>query len=135
MSFYIKPPRGDISLEKLTELAVKRIQFMDLLNEYNRENDFNAKYDDFHETLSERADNLSESVMEGTTSDKVSHFILRYCVATNKDWEFRNYFLERERGVVSISVGYGSAVSYREVIYMIYMESHNDILTSLIKIP
>ena len=93
MTFYLKPPRGDIALDKLEELAIKRWNFLQLLLESSQRN-----LDDvtgFHETLSRHSE-LSESVMENSPKDRVSHFFLRLVIAKINDYATKDMFLKSE---------------------------------------
>ena len=73
MAFYIKPPRGHIDISTLEDWAMKRTMF--LLNIYScRGNLFAVK-----ELIeSEETAKCSDCLIEGTTKDAVSHFILRF---------------------------------------------------------
>ena len=87
MSFYLKPPRGDIHMEKLEELTVKRWRFLQLLDL----KDINQ----FHQTLVDHA-NLSDSVMENSSKDRVSHFFLRLCISKSVDYSLKSNYIEKE---------------------------------------
>ena len=87
MSFYLKPPRGDIHMEKLEELTVKRWRFLQLLDLED--------ISQFHQTLVDHA-NLSESVMENSSKDRVSHFFLRLCISKSVDYSSKSKFIEKE---------------------------------------
>ena len=88
MSFYLKPPRGDISLEKLEDLVLKRWRFLQILNGGKNE-------DELQERLSQEA-NLSESVMENSSKDRVSHFFLGLAIAQSQSYTLKELFLESE---------------------------------------
>ena len=80
MTFYLKPPRGDIALDKLEDLAMKRWNFLKLLIEASH----TGSVQSFDETLALHSD-LSEAVMENSSKDRVSHFFLRLAVAKIDD--------------------------------------------------
>ncbi|XP_029644035.1 DNA primase large subunit isoform X1 [Octopus sinensis] len=89
MSFYIKPPSGNISLEKLEKFAFKRLDF--LIRVLGAGDDFMA-LTDLVKDLSLVAD--SDCFIEGTKKDQVSHFILR--MAFSKDAELWRLFKKAE---------------------------------------
>ena len=74
-------------MEKLEELTLKRWKFLQLLelDEIN----------EFHDKLVNYAD-LSESVMENSSKDRVSHFCLRLCISKTFDYSTRTKFIEKE---------------------------------------
>ena len=92
MSYYLKPPRGDIPLEKLEELTMKRWRFLQLLDLQD--------IDGFHQKLADHAD-LSESVMENSSKDRVSHFFLRLCISKSTDYSTRSKFIDKEASLFS----------------------------------
>ena len=65
--FYLKPPRGDISLEKLFNLARNRIEFLSILTDYDEET-----VEQFHDKL-ESHGHLKDSVSEGHSNDRCGH--------------------------------------------------------------
>lgn len=76
-------------MDKLEELTVKRWTFLQLLDD-------NCDHvDSFHDKLCDHA-NLAESVMEGTSKDRVSHFILRL-VAAHSDFSAKSDFVRLEK--------------------------------------
>ena len=90
MSFYLKPPRGDIFMEKLEDLALKRWKFLNILK------DNVDSVEEFHEKLADHG-NLSESVMEHSSKDRVSHFILRLVISKSKyDYDLRRKWIQCE---------------------------------------
>ena len=89
MSFYLKPPRGDIALDKLEDLALKRWKFLLLLKEHCH------SINEFHEQLANHG-HLSESVMENTSKDRVSHFILRLVMSKCQDYDLLAKFIDNE---------------------------------------
>ena len=91
MTFYLKPPRGDIALDKLEDLSMKRWRFLQLLLENSHKNSENT----FEETLASHSD-LSESVMENSSKDRVSHFFLRLAIAKINDFSIREKFTKGE---------------------------------------
>ena len=86
MSFYLKPPRGDIALDKLEELTLKRWKFLEVLGE-NSEN--------ISEILTKHSD-LSVSVMENSSRDRVSHYFLRLSVSKINDFRLSSKFVNAE---------------------------------------
>ena len=91
MTFYLKPPRGDISLEKLEDLALKRWKFLCIL----KDNYCHSSVDQFHENLSNFG-HLSEATMENNPKDRVSHFILRLVMSQIKDYSLKSKWIELE---------------------------------------
>lgn len=83
MSFYLKPPRGDIHLEKLIDLAEKRIRFLHLV----------STEDDLCNQLTSQPE-LSDAVMEGTPNDRVSHFVVR--LAAGETFDMRQFVANAE---------------------------------------
>ena len=91
MSFYLKPPRGDISLEKLEDLVLKRWRFLQILNGGKNE-------DELQERLSQEA-NLSESVMENSSKDRVSHFFLGLAIAQSQSYTLKELLNKTSSGL------------------------------------
>ena len=56
----------------------------------------NFEKTDFHERLAEAHPELSESVMENSSKDRVSHFFLRLAMAHINDYDVKQRFLEQE---------------------------------------
>ncbi len=92
MSFYLKPPRGEIHLEKASHLARKRLQFLSLIPKRDIEATSPA---DFAEILQDRSD-LHEAVAEGTPKDRVSHYFLRLTAAAARSYSFDEFLLDSE---------------------------------------
>ena len=65
--FYLKSPRGDISLEKLFNLANNRIEYLSILTDYDEET-----VEQFHDKL-ESYGHLTDSVSEGHSNDRCGH--------------------------------------------------------------
>lgn len=87
MTFYLKPPRGEIALANLTDLGLKRLSFLGLLERCR------GDAQELSEALESRGD-LSEAVAEDTPKDRVSHFMLG--LAATRDSSFRSFFLRNE---------------------------------------
>ncbi|XP_038071650.1 probable DNA primase large subunit [Patiria miniata] len=88
MAFYIKPPGG---IEKLQNLAVygkKRLRFLQQVLRCDSSADFRGLLD-----CADTADD-SECLIEGTTKDRVSHFLLR--LACCQDSEMASFFVRAE---------------------------------------
>lgn len=73
MAFYIEPPRGNISINQLENWALKRLR---LLLDLIRCHGGMEAVKEVMENPSSAAN--SDCLIEGTTKDAVSHFILRY---------------------------------------------------------
>ncbi|GAB1608839.1 hypothetical protein Ahia01_001168500, partial [Argonauta hians] len=89
MCFYLKPPTGNISLEKLEKFSFKRLDF--LIRVLAAADDFIA-LTDLVKDLSLVAD--SDYLIEGTKKDQISHFILR--MAFSGDAELWRLFKKAE---------------------------------------
>ena len=73
MAFYLRPPSGNISLEKLEAFARRRLCFLIKILETDKKN---LTFTDWvYEDVSLVAD--SDCLIEGTKKDQISHFILR----------------------------------------------------------
>lgn len=83
MTFYLKPPRGEISLDKLEDLVLKRWQFLQILIS----NDLDAL---------QSLGYLSESVMDNSSKDRVSHFFLRLAISKIASYECKRDFVQGE---------------------------------------
>lgn len=94
MSFYLKPPRGSIALEKLEDLCLKRWKFLQILDESCH------SVEEFHDQLV-KYPHLSESVMENSSKDRVSHFFMRYTVAHRGKYELIRKFISLETSLFS----------------------------------
>ena len=99
MTFYLKPPRGDIALDKLEDLALKRWKFLRLLLDVAH----NGNQMGFDETLALHSD-LSEAVMDNSSKDRVSHFFLRLAVAKINDFSVKDIFLRGETCLFSYRI-------------------------------
>ena len=91
MSFYLKPPRGDIALEKLEDLTIKRWEFLQLLTNDKEKVDI----EDFQEELVKNR-HLSEAVMENSSKDRVSHYFLRLSITQIGDYTLKQKFISGE---------------------------------------
>lgn len=86
MAFYLRPPSGNISLEKLESFAWRRLCFLIKILETHNNNNIvltNLVYED----VSLVSD--SDCLIEGTKKDQISHFILRMAFSEHDDmWEW-----------------------------------------------
>lgn len=80
-------------MEKMLELATKRIEFLRLLQESD------GDLDNFHNNLRDFG-HLSESVAENTSKDRVSHFLLRL-VAARSNYDVRHAIVHLESRLFS----------------------------------
>ncbi|XP_053372664.1 uncharacterized protein LOC123561011 [Mercenaria mercenaria] len=80
MSFYISPPGGNISLQKLTQFAVARFNFLSKV--YDTGGNRLEIFDILKDTENVQD---SECLIEGTVKDRLSHFILRLACCSNSD--------------------------------------------------
>ena len=85
MSYYLKPPRGEIQREKLLNLSEKRIKFLAKLRSENDES--------FDQILSESLEEI-EAVQDRTAKDRISHFALK--LASSFCSNFRDFFVRSE---------------------------------------
>ncbi|XP_067119528.1 DNA primase large subunit-like [Centruroides vittatus] len=84
MAFYIKPPKGVISQRKLHLYAEKRLKFLIDLYRCKDDEDSLLRLIENISTV-----NQSECLIDGTVSDRISHFILRlvfYEHSSKIDW-------------------------------------------------
>ena len=88
--FYLKAPRGDISLEKLLDLAKQRIEYLTILRDYDEET-----IEEFHQKL-ESYGHLKESVTENHPNDRVAHFILRLAMVHRRNHRLTSAFVQLE---------------------------------------
>ena len=72
MAFYIKPPSGTENLQNLAVFGKKRLTFLKQVLRCDSITDFRGLLE-----CADTADD-SECLIEGTTKDRVSHFLLRY---------------------------------------------------------
>lgn len=83
--FYIKPPRGQVSLHILESCVLARVQYLELLH-CNNADQFDGKF---------------EYLLENSTYDKIGHFTLRLLTAVHTDltkqWIGKETLLFRER--------------------------------------
>ena len=86
MTFYLKPPRGEIHKEKLEELTRSRIQLLSHINTHGELQDM---------FLAENV-NLAEAVMEGSSKDRISHYMLRLSIGLSGSVYLKSKFLELE---------------------------------------
>ena len=126
MTFYLKPPRGDISLEKLEDLALKRWKFLCILKDHY----CHSSVDQFHENLSNFG-HLSEATMENNPKDRVSHFILRLVMSQINDYSLKSKWIELETLLFSYRLNEmfddDLAQSLKDVIrHLSVFESSND---------
>ena len=126
MTFYLKPPRGDISLEKLEDLALKRWKFLCILKDHY----CHSSADQFHENLSNFG-HLSEATMENNPKDRVSHFILRLVMSQINDYSLKSKWIELETLLFSYRLNEmfddDLAQSLKDVIrHLSVFESSND---------
>ena len=95
MTFYLKPPRGEIHLDKIIDLGLKRLRFLSKIRDQPLE--------DFPDILADNID-LTEAIVEDTPKDRVSHFILKTVAASTTDfdrtqtscYQFKEFVLEQE---------------------------------------
>ena len=85
--FYMKPPRGEIHLEKAGQLASKRIRFLSIIGD-------RGQFD--LEAGLQRHRDLYEAVAENTPKDRVAHYFLRIASALGDSWGLKEYFLRQE---------------------------------------
>ncbi|KAK3082675.1 hypothetical protein FSP39_002306 [Pinctada imbricata] len=81
MTFYIEPPTGNISLEKLETFANNRLKFLIELFGVGE----NSLRRGFGETFGIERLTTSDCLIEGTQKDLISHFILRICLSSDPD--------------------------------------------------
>ena len=84
---YLKPPRGEIHLEKAGQLACKRIKFLSIIDD-------TSQFD--LEAELQRHRELYEAVAENTPKDRVAHYFLRIASALGDSWGLKEFFLRQE---------------------------------------
>ncbi|KAL5005853.1 hypothetical protein ScPMuIL_017011 [Solemya velum] len=89
MAFYLEPPNGNISLQKLEKFAIRRLNFLIQISEL--ESDHIGMRDILTDSCNVAE---SECLIEGTVKDRVSHFILR--LACSEDKIIAAFFLRAE---------------------------------------
>ena len=90
MAFYLKPPRGDIQMEKLLELASNRAEFLTILSDFDEES-----VEEFHDKLQSYG-HLSDSVADGFCNDRIAHFTLKLAVISASDSGLKSALIELE---------------------------------------
>lgn len=90
MTFYLKPPSGCISLDKIVRLGTLRLKFLIKI----RNVDSDTLFDAFDEVLRDSIDEL-EAVQEDTMTDRIAHFVLRL-VADRGPRQFQDLFWSQE---------------------------------------
>ena len=85
MSFYFKPPRGEIHAEKLLMLGQQRLEILTALRADSA----------LDEVISANLESASESVLEGSSKDRVAHFVLKLAAVKNRS--FREFFVAKEQ--------------------------------------
>ena len=107
MAFYLKPPRGEIHLEKAGQLASKRIKFLSIIGDTSG---FGL------EAELQRHPELYEAVAENTPKDRVAHYFLRIASALGDSWSLKEFFLRQESFLFelrSVKEGYSMLVQLR----------------------
>lgn len=106
MAFYVKPPKGNIPLDKLFNFGEKRLRFLYELcsTSENKLQDLIQRVE-----LLEKADCL----IEGTTKDKVSHFLLKIiCTET----EMQEFFIQSETVLFSLRLQFHNLRNIRKIL-------------------
>ena len=85
--FYLKPPRGEIHLEKASHLASKRVKFLSIIGD--------SSHFDLELELQQYSV-LYEAVAENTPKDRVAHYFLRIAAALGDSWSLKEFFLRQE---------------------------------------
>ena len=101
MAFYLKPPRGEIHLDKIQELGLQRLRFLAKIRD--------RPFEEFQDLLADNLD-LTDAVMENTPKDRVAHFVLKLIASSSLPTssnlhttcsQFRDFFLEQEMQLFS----------------------------------
>ena len=90
MTFYLKPPRGEIHLEKITDLGIKRLKFLSKIR--------GKPLEELQDILAQNFD-LTEAVVEDTPKDRVAHYVLKIVAsaAEKEKHEKKNVILSQFR--------------------------------------
>ena len=94
MTFYLSPPRGEIHMDRMLDLGLKRLELLGLIK--------GKCLLELQDTvLSDRRYlDLQEAVESNTPKDRVSHFALR--LAAMKNYQFKQYFIAQEMHLFEI---------------------------------
>lgn len=89
MAFYVKPPKGVISQIKLRQYAEKRLRFLSDIVKYKNDDESMQQLIESISTVYQ-----SECLIDGSVSDRISHFILRLIFC--KDVLRAEWFIDAE---------------------------------------
>ena len=104
--FYLKTPRGDICLEKLTELPTKRTEYLSILQDYDENT-----VEEFHEKL-QGYGHLTDAIWEGHINDRVSHFVLKLAIVHRRSDRLRRAFVRLESLLFNYRLGFFSCLNH-----------------------
>ncbi|XP_053656083.2 uncharacterized protein [Cherax quadricarinatus] len=90
MTFYIKPPEGNVSLSSLYQYAETRLLFLSQVHQRWGDDDQVRRITTDHPSIRSN----SECLIEGSRKDRMSHFVLRLATLGNE--QFRTFFIEAE---------------------------------------